>query len=544
MDLSSARFTTPRRELVGIPNEVAGKGVCIGIVDTFFPVHPDLARGPERTIQWLDAQCRPFDPERVAGVKPRAGQHGLGRAAVACGSGQASGGRYCGLAPECDVVLVNSSVVAGEYRKGPGAAEACLQALVDRADRLGVRAVTFGSAGARTGPLVPWQWDGQRRFCEQLTAKGVLVVAGTGNCPGSFSPTSLSPSSLAGGGLELPASAPARVQAFHSPEGVSFEAKAIPDCRVPAERVVVPCVDPNQTSGLEGVIAGHSVQEGVSFGDPFLLGLVACVWQKYPYLDARTMRSVLGWAARSVRPRFGETNVGLPTWHAIERAVDAVGQRTIDEPTPWERYALVRERSWVHRLMWIRDHPAELADVLLNSLPDPAPELAPDLTACYRRTKSPHARAAIVLLLAPPEGRSSVDHPLLDEALNDESPLVVGCALDAMRRRPHLVAPRAQRLAAWINHPDARVRYEALLAAESAPQETFVRPLVEGMRRDLDDGPLAALFVRRRCLQHITGQKRFPGARKMLPGECVYSGYWLGKQRECMENWQNWLDRS
>lgn len=537
-----ATFATPRRELLGIPDTITGRGMRIAIVDSIFPAHPDLVEMANREIQWLDARCQRFNVSQVVEASQGKGQHGLARATVAGGSGQSSAGRYCGVAPECDMILLNMRVISGKIATRPTAIKSFLERIVQQAASLGIRAIEFGSAGARTGPLVPWQWDGQRRCCEQLASQGVVVVSGTGNCPGSFSPTSLSPSALAGGGLTLPASIGSPVGTFHSPEGVTFEGKAVPEYCAPAERVVTPSVRLGEVCGISGIPAGHTIQEGMSFGDPFMLGFLACVWEKYPDLDARSMRLAVAKAAKSVSPRFGRHQVGMPTWNAMVQAVESLLDTPTDEPTPFERYAEVQEMSWKERITSIRVRPEQASDILLNSLPNPAPsEHRKELVAMYHRCHVPRTRAGIVLLLMPPEGSPAAEHPLLDEALCDESPLVLGCALDAMRRQPFLAEKRPTQLTRLINHPNGQVRYEALLAAEAGPHDSFVRPLIEGMQRDLDDGPLIAFFARRRCLKAITGETLFPDARKMLPGECVYSDYWMGKQRQCMKNWRQWI---
>jgi len=543
MRSSSATFTTPRRRFLGIADSITGKGIRIAIVDSFFPPHPDVLPNETREVYWLDARGEPFDPAETARANPQRGQHGLGRAAVAGGSGESSSGRYCGVAPECDMALLNYGVVGGEYQNTPEGLRSCLEFLVESAERLGIRAVEFGTAADRTGPLVPWQWDEQRRYCERLTSKGVLVVSGTGNCPGSFSPTSLAPSALAGGGLVMPIAAECRVRAFHSPEGVTFEGRQVPEYRVPAEMVIMPSLDPSEECGVPGVPTGHTVQEGMSFGDPFMLGLLACVWQKHPELDAKRMRLAVQRAARSVTPRFGATRAGMPTWEAMEEAIGSISDLSCGPTAPFRRYAAVQRMAWHERTALIKERPDQAADILLNSLPDRAPqEYTKELAICYGRSKDARARAAIVLLLGPREEHASFEHSLLDQALRDDSPLVVGCALDAMRHCPVTVTGREERIAALINHADGQVRYEALLLAEAAPNDAFVPPLIEGMERDLDAGPLIAFFFRRRCLKKITGETCWPETRGMLPGECVYSDYWLGMQRECARRWRAWLE--
>ena len=533
-------FLTPRRELLGIPNGITGKGVRIVLTDSFFPAHQDLVSKGNRNIQWLDVEGKPFDPAPLTGANPRKGQHGLGRATVCGGMGLGSDGKYGGVAPESEMILLNFGVLDGGLAKPPKAYQ-YLDFLVEHVQRLGVRAAQFGSVGERTGPLVPWQWDTQRRYSEQITSKGILVVSPTGNCPGSFSPASLAPSALAGGGLELPSEPGTPMRPFHSPEGVSFEGKHLPEYLAPAERVVLPALDPGHDCGIDGVPLGYTVDEGTSFSGPFMVGLLACVWQKHPEITAHQMRTVVQRAARSVESRFGETDVGMPTWQAIEEAIGSAAEAPSAAPTPFETYAETQQLSWDVRMRRCHDTPEGMADVLLNSLPDKAPAaVCSQLASLFRSTSNARARAAIVLLLAPDREDEEPEHPILEEALRDESPLVLGCALDVMRRTPALSAGREEDVVRLLDHSNGQVRYETLLVAEEAPCKTYVRPLIQGMKRDFEQGPMIAFLWRRRCLKAITGETYWPHTRKtMYPGECVYSDYWLAKQRACMERWQN-----
>jgi len=343
--------------------------------------------------------------------------------------GLGSGGKYGGVAPESDMMLLNFGVLHGELAKPPNANQ-YLDFLVEHGQRLGVRAVQFGSVGERTGPLVPWQWDTQRRYSEQITSTGILVVSPTGNCPGSFNPASLAPSALAGGGLELPSEPGTPMRPFHSPEGVSFEGKHVPVLLAPAESVVLPALNVTYDCGIAGVLSGYTVDEGTSFSGPFVMGLLACVWQKYPEISAHMMRTVVERAARSVEPRFGETQVGMPTWQAIEEAIGSVADAHQVEPTPFETYTETQQLNWDVRMRRCHDTPDGAADVLLNSLPDKAPPgVSAELASLFHSTGNARARAAAVLLLAPDREDQEPDHPMLKEALRDESPLVLGLSL-------------------------------------------------------------------------------------------------------------------
>lgn len=530
-------FRTPRRELLGIPNDITGKGVKVVLTDSFFPAHSDVSSGANRSIQWLDAQGKPFDPVPLTQANPTKGQHGLACAAVCGGTGLCSDGQFGGVAPQSDMVLVNDGILDGQFLQTPEENQH-LEFLSNHAKEMDVRVVLFGSAGARTGPLTPWQWDTQRRYCEWMSDQGILVVSPTGNCPGSFSPTSLAPSALAGGGLLLPTDPSQPIRPFHSPEGVTFENKCLPDHLAPAEPVIVPALDSELDYGMEGVPPGHTTEEGTSFSGPFIVGLVACVWQKYPHITGVQMRAVIQKAAKIAELKFNQTRVGMPTWPLIEEAIDTLDELPQAEPSPFDLYTEIQQLPWDVRVRYCFDTPDKSADVLLNSLPDRAPsEVVTELALLFRSTKDPRVRAAIVLLLSPEPRDKKASHPLLSEALQDESSLVLGCMLDVMRRYPNLLDSREEDIIRLMNHSDGPVRCEALFVAEAKPCRAYIHPLIQGMKRDLNQGPLFAFFLRRRCLKAITGESYWPETRKMLPGECIYSDYWLGKQRESMERW-------
>jgi serine protease AprX len=101
----------PRPQLQSLPERLdasskfAGRGICIGFVDSGFYPHPDLMRPARRIKVYADAtRDAPwangfFTPHPIS-------WHGTMTACCAAGNGYVSGGRFRGLASEAEVVLI------------------------------------------------------------------------------------------------------------------------------------------------------------------------------------------------------------------------------------------------------------------------------------------------------------------------------------------------------------------------------------------------------------------------------------------------------
>src|SRR5205823_4791207 len=97
-----------------------GRGVTVAMIDSGFYPHPDLtgAGGRLRLRAWADVSTRairsryfhPLRAPRWPGWSRRAAEqwHGMMTAAVAAGDGGSSHGWYRGLAPDCDLVFVQT----------------------------------------------------------------------------------------------------------------------------------------------------------------------------------------------------------------------------------------------------------------------------------------------------------------------------------------------------------------------------------------------------------------------------------------------------
>lgn len=151
---------------------VDGSGVRIAVLDTGVdPDHPDLSG----RIDWNGSKCC------VPGssLEDRNG-HGTHVAAIIAGTGAKSGGRFRGIAPGAELVIIK---VANREGSGLGADVA---AAVEHAIDLGVDIINYsgGQAGWDVG-RPPWKWptklSARDRAFRIAAESGILCIAAAGN---------------------------------------------------------------------------------------------------------------------------------------------------------------------------------------------------------------------------------------------------------------------------------------------------------------------------------------------------------------------------
>jgi serine protease AprX len=190
-----------RPQILSIPERLqahpkfAGRGVCIGFVDSGFYPHPDLTRPRRRIKAYADAARDEPVRHEFFTAQPWT-WHGTMTACCAAGNGWVSGGRYRGLASEAEVVLIKASVDDGRIL-GKNVAHAIRFPL--RFPQLGIRILNV-SLGTRADD--PDAADVEAAVRE-VVAAGVTVVAAAGNAPGvvPVAPAS-APEAITAGGAD------------------------------------------------------------------------------------------------------------------------------------------------------------------------------------------------------------------------------------------------------------------------------------------------------------------------------------------------------
>jgi len=190
-----------RPQILSIPERLqahpkyAGRGVVMAIVDSGFYPHADLMRPRRRIKAYADAAR--VDPVRSDFFNPQPWSwHGTMTACCAAGNGYVSGGRYRGLASECEVVLIKASIDDGRIL-GKHVAHALRFPL--RFPQLGIRILNVSLGVRRTDP----DYDDVEAAVREVTAAGIAVFAAAGNEPGAvpLAPGS-APEAITAGGAD------------------------------------------------------------------------------------------------------------------------------------------------------------------------------------------------------------------------------------------------------------------------------------------------------------------------------------------------------
>lgn len=176
-----------------------GRGVTIAFVDSGFAPHPDLILPVNRVLGVYDAvnDREIFDFERAFSDEPPIeAWHGTMAASVAAGSGHLSGGRYRGIASDAQMVLIKT-MTPERYIRTPQVKRA-LEWIRDNHRRFNIRVVNLSLGVDETTrsmkhPVIA--------LIEELTARGVVVVAASGNNPTRpLVPPGSAPSAITVGG--------------------------------------------------------------------------------------------------------------------------------------------------------------------------------------------------------------------------------------------------------------------------------------------------------------------------------------------------------
>ncbi len=230
-----------RPQMMSIPERLeahpryAGRGVCIGFVDSGFYPHPDLMRPRRRILAYADAardvpeRSEFFDPQDFS-------WHGTMTACSAAGNGYVSGGRYRGLASESDVVLIKASIDNGRI-VGKHVAHAIRFPL--RYPHLKIRILNVSLGVRRDDP----DYANVEAAVREVVAAGIAVFAAAGNTLGALPlPPGSAPEAITVGGADAKSSGDDDAEDKHWPSsfGQTHPGVCKPDLLAPAIWVPAP----------------------------------------------------------------------------------------------------------------------------------------------------------------------------------------------------------------------------------------------------------------------------------------------------------------
>lgn len=264
----------------------AGRGISIAILDTGISPTEDFILPENRIVAFRDlvnGKRHPYDDNG----------HGTHVTGIACGSGCLSGGKYCGIAPQAQIVSVK---ILDRYGQGNSAqAVTGLRWIMDNARKYNIKVVNL-SIGTNDRKInLPL-----KDAVERLWRMGIVVVAAAGNPDernGYRPPPAVSSGVLCVGAWE-------DRNYFHQPAFSFFtrEENIMPDLWAPGDDVISvlsPDYDfslPNRSR--DKIVDGRYIRmSGASMATPLVSGAAALLLERYPHARPEEIKRMLLQAA-------------------------------------------------------------------------------------------------------------------------------------------------------------------------------------------------------------------------------------------------------
>lgn len=254
---------------------IKGKGVTVAILDTGCRYdHPDFLdeRKTSRIVAFRDFVYGKKECYDDSG-------HGTHVAGILGGNGAMSKGRYSGVAPECNLVILKVL-----DNMGRGEITAMLEAMEwiqENQERYQIRIVNI-SVGTR-GIADGGEHSGLVRGVEKIWDQGIVVVAAAGNQgpdPGSIGSPGISRKIITVGASDddIPIQVNGKKIKNYSGCGPTRYCICKPDLVTPGSTIV--SCGPN----------GYQIKSGTSMSTPMVSGAVALLLSRYPQMDTRTVK--------------------------------------------------------------------------------------------------------------------------------------------------------------------------------------------------------------------------------------------------------------
>lgn len=280
-----------------LSENLTGKGITIAVMDTGIYAHSDF---DNRIIGFHD-----LIHNRVGIYDDNS--HGTHVAGICSGNGRISNGKYAGMAPGSNIVMLK---ILDEY--GNGETNSVIKGidwLIKNKQKYNIRLLNI-SVGTlpRTGTeeksaiidCVEHAWD-----------KGVVVVAAAGNSgPGGYTITTPGISKkiiTVGSSDDGQQDAFGRTKINYSGRGPTMSCICKPD-------VVAPGINITSCNAiLSRESRPYSVKSGTSMSTPIVVGAIALLLEKYPDMGTRDVK---------MRLKDNAVNLGLPRnrqgWGAVD----------------------------------------------------------------------------------------------------------------------------------------------------------------------------------------------------------------------------------
>lgn len=264
-------------EIDGIDNKLTGRGVNVAIIDTGIFNHLDFCSFKNRIIyfkDFLENKPEPYDDNG----------HGTFVAGVLAGNGFASGKKYCGVAPNANIIMCKALDKNGETTSLT--ILNAMQWIYENKEKFNIKVVcmSFGSQPLDAN-------DPLMLGAEALWNKGIVVVAAAGNSGpqnSSIKSPGISGKIITVGALDDGRNNQDNAQknrfktATFSSRGPAYNFYK-PDCLAPGVDIIC-------TSNSKDF---YTKMSGTSVSTPIVAGSVALLFEKYPNLTPNQVKNKL-----------------------------------------------------------------------------------------------------------------------------------------------------------------------------------------------------------------------------------------------------------
>ena len=244
-----------------------GKNIGVAIIDTGIYEHMDF-QGRIRCFQdFLNYRSLPYDDSG----------HGTHVAGILGGSGAASGGKYRGTAPQCDMIILK---ILDQY--GNGSKENVLRAfrwIRNNKMKYHIRVVNISVGTTCRSPKDHLLLNSA---AEQLWDEGLVIVAAAGNQgpeQGSITSPGSSRKVITVGSSDMLTG-----RSGVSGRGPTSECICKPDVVAPGNHII--------SCGIKGPDS-YGIKSGTSMSTPRISGSVACMLEKDPMLTNLEIKMML-----------------------------------------------------------------------------------------------------------------------------------------------------------------------------------------------------------------------------------------------------------
>lgn len=251
-----------------------GKGIGVAVLDTGISPHIDFDSRMKGFYDFLHEKKQPYDDNG----------HGTHVAGIIGGSGLASQGKHCGIAPECN--LISLKILD---HKGNGSMKDVMRAfqwLKNNRVQKGIRIInisvgTVGRGDKNSSLLI--------KGVEELWDEGFVVVTAAGNMgpePGSITAPGSSRKVITVGSSDL-------LEGYGgiSGRGPTRDCICKPDLVAPGSGIIS-CSSRSRY--------GYSMKSGTSMSTPKISGAIALMLEKDPFLTNVEIKMLLRESARDL----------------------------------------------------------------------------------------------------------------------------------------------------------------------------------------------------------------------------------------------------